>query len=60
MESYVDTYLGEEIQAEGLVRKFEPFYHFLEIAADTSGKIVNFSRLAKQVNLEPRTVRALF
>ena len=60
LESYVDTYLSEEIQAEGLVRKFEPFYHFLEIAADASGKIINFSRLAKQVNLEPRTVLRYF
>lgn len=60
LQSYVDTYLKEEIQAEGLVRRFEPFYHFLEIAADTSGTVVNFSRLAKQVNLEPRTVLRYF
>ena len=60
LKSYVDSYLREEIQAEGLVRKFEPFYHFLEIAADSSGTIVNFSRLSKQVNLEPRTVLRYF
>ena len=60
LQGYVDTYLKEEIQAEGLVRKFEPFYHFLETAADASGTIVNFSRLAQQVNLEPRTVLRYF
>ena len=60
LASYVDTYLREEIQAEGLVRKFEPFYHFLEIAADASGTILNFARLAKQVQLEPRTVLRYF
>lgn len=60
LKSYVDTYLREEIQAEGLVRKFEPFYHFLEVAADASGTIVNFSRISKRVNLEPRTVLRYF
>lgn len=60
LESYVNTYLNEEIQAEGLVRKFEPFYHFLEVAAESNGMILNFAKLARQVNVEPRTVHRYF
>ena len=38
--SYVNTYLREEIQAEGFVRKFAPFRNFLKIAATASGTIL--------------------
>jgi predicted AAA+ superfamily ATPase len=44
--SYVSTYLAEEIKSEALVRDLEPFQRFLEVAAQTSANLVNFSKIA--------------
>lgn len=58
--SYVNTYLRSEIREEQFVRKIEPFRNFLRIAATASGTILNISRLARQVNIENRTVQRYF
>ena len=58
--SYVNTYLREEIREEQFVRKIEPFRNFLRIAATASGTVLNISRLARQVNIENRTVQRYF
>ena len=60
LASYVNTYLREEINAEQLVRKFEPFTRFLSIAAAANGTILNISKLARQANVEPRTAVRYF
>jgi len=60
LTSYVNTYLREEIQAEQLVRKVEPFRLFLEIAAAANGSILNVSKLARQSGVEPRTAQRYF
>ena len=58
--SYVNTYLREEIQAEGFVRKFTPFRNFLSVAAAASGNILNISKLARQVGVDKSTVQRYF
>lgn len=58
--SYVNTYLREEIQAEGFVRKFAPFRNFLSIAATASGSILNISKLARQIGVDKSTVQRYF
>ena len=60
LASYVNTYLKEEINAEQLVRKFEPFARFLSIAAEANGTILNITKLARQANVEPRTALRYF
>ena len=55
--SYVHTYLREEILEEQLAREAPPFRRFLEIAAQSNGEIVNFSSIAKDVNLSPNTIQ---
>jgi hypothetical protein len=37
LSAYVDTYLKEEIRAEGLIRSFPPFARFLSIAVQMNG-----------------------
>jgi predicted AAA+ superfamily ATPase len=49
LRTYVNTYLKEEIQVEQIVRKIAPFRSFLEIAAQCSGEIINFSKIAKDI-----------
>ena len=58
--TYVNTYLREEIQAEGFVRKFAPFRNFLKIAATASGTILNMSLLARQTGVDKTTVQRYF
>lgn len=56
LRSYAYTYLKEEIVAEQVIRKLDPFRHFLEIAAQSNGKIVNFSKIADDVGVDTVTV----
>ena len=60
LRAYANTYLKEEILQEQLIRKLEPFQRFLPIAAQTSGKIVNFAKIAKDVGAAPQTVENYF
>lgn len=60
LEAYVNTYLSEEILEEQLVRKVAPFKKFLAIAAQTSGTIVNFSKIAADIGVDPKTVITYF
>lgn len=46
LRAYALTYLKEQIVAEQVVRKLQPFRQFLEVAAQTNGSIVNFSKIA--------------
>ena len=60
LKSYVRTYLREEIQLEQVVRKLAPFQDFLEIAAQTNGKIINFSKISKDIGVDDKTVKSYF
>lgn len=45
--AYVDTYLKEEVAAEQLVRNLDPFRRVLISAAQSNGKIVNYSAIER-------------
>ncbi|MBL7661155.1 ATP-binding protein [bacterium] len=60
LESYVHTYLKEEIVAEQLVRNLTPFRKFLQIAAQMNSQIINFSSIARDVGVDPNTVKTYF
>lgn len=60
LRSYVRTYLREEIQIEQLVRNLNPFRNFLEIAAQSNGKIVNYTKIAKDIGVDNKTVYSYF
>jgi predicted AAA+ superfamily ATPase len=60
LRSYVTTYLKEEISEEQIVRKIEPFSRFLQVAAQSSGKIINYSKTAKDVGVSDQTVKTYF
>jgi predicted AAA+ superfamily ATPase len=49
--SYVQTYLKEEIAAEQIVRKLDPFRRFLNCAAQSNGKIINYSSLERDAGI---------
>lgn len=56
LRAYALTYIKEEVVAEQLLRKLDPFRNFLRIAAEQSGKIVNHSAIAKQLGIDHKTV----
>ncbi len=58
--SYTETYLKEEIQAEGLVRNVLPFSRFLDIAAACDGQPVNMSNIARECGVSSVTVKQYY
>ena len=60
LRAYALTYLKEEIVAEQIVRRLDPFRHFLEIAAQSNGTIINFANIARDVGVDPKTVVSYF
>jgi predicted AAA+ superfamily ATPase len=57
LHAYVRTYLHEEIQAEGLVRRLPAFTRFLTTAAATNGQMLNFAKIGNDAGLPAATVR---
>ena len=56
LDAYVNTYLKEEIMAEGLIRKLPSFSRFLHAMALSNGEMINFSKLANDCQVPPSTV----
>ncbi len=60
LSAYALTYLKEEIQAEQIVRNLDPFRRFLEVAAQMSGKIINFAAIARDVGADDKTIKGYY
>jgi len=60
LEAYANTYLKEEVWGEHFVQDLDPFRYFLEVAAQSNGKIVNFSNIARDVGVDVKTVQKYF
>jgi predicted AAA+ superfamily ATPase len=60
LRTYAHTYLKEEITEEQVVRQLDPFRRFLVVAAQMSGQIINFSKIAREVGASTPTVQTYF
>lgn len=60
LRSYSETYLKEEVAAEGLVRDIGPFAQFLDIAAANDGEIVNANNIARECAVSAKTVQQYY
>lgn len=60
LEAYTNTYLKEEIWDEHLVNDLNPFRRFLPVAAQCNGTILNYSKVAKDVQVDTKTVQRYF
>lgn len=58
--AYTQTYLKEEILEEQIIRNIRPFRRFLEIAAQSSGQIINYSNIARDCGSDPVSVQKYF
>ncbi len=60
LESYVKTYLEEEVRQEGLTRNLGAFSRFLEAASFSQGAILNISSVARECAVERKVVENYF
>lgn len=60
MSAYIQTYLTEEVAAEGAVRNLDVFTRFLQTASLVSGQILNYQNVASDASLAPATVKNWF
>jgi len=60
LSAYVNTYLKEEIAAEGLARNLSGFARFLEVAAISNSNIINYSNIANDAHVPRQTVKLWF
>jgi predicted AAA+ superfamily ATPase len=57
LAAYVDTYLAEEVAAEGLARNLPAFARFLQTAATTNARMINYSNVAGDAQVPRQTVK---
>jgi len=60
LETYVHTYLREEILQEGLTRNIGAFSHFLEVASFSQGSILNYAEIARETAIDRGTITNYF
>lgn len=60
LKTYALTYLKEEVWAEHVVRRLDPFRRFLEIASQTNGDMVNYTNIGRDVGADTKTIESYF
>ena len=60
LRAYVNDYLTEEIQAEGLVRNLPAFARFMELVGFTNGQMLNYSNIARDCGVDAKTVKEYY
>ena len=60
LNSYVQVYLKEEILNEAIVRNIGAFSRFLNIAAEQSGQIVNYSTISRDTGVSSKTIHGYY
>ncbi len=60
LESYIKTYLQEEVLQEGLTRNLSAFARFLEAASFSQGSVLNISEVSRECSVERKVVENYF
>ena len=60
LDSYVTTYIREEIQAEAIVRNLGAFQRFLPIAAQSNAQTIEFANIARESATPRSTVKEYY
>jgi predicted AAA+ superfamily ATPase len=60
LESYVQTYLQEEVRDEGLTRNLSAFSRFLEVASFSQGSPLNISSVARECGIDRKVAESYF
>ena len=46
LDSYITSYVNDEIRSEALVKSLDAFQRFIEVAANAHAELINFSKIA--------------
>jgi predicted AAA+ superfamily ATPase len=60
LQSYVETYLKEEIKAESLTRNLIAFSRFLDSIAFSHAELTNYSNIARDCGIDSKTVKEYY
>lgn len=60
LESYISTYLREEVQQEGLTRNLGAFSRFLETASFSQAQLLNISAVARECAIHQKVAENYF
>ena len=60
LESYIHTYLKEEILQEGLTRNLGAFSRFMEIASFSQGSVLNMTEIARESQINRKVIEGYF
>jgi predicted AAA+ superfamily ATPase len=60
LDSYVNTYIREEIKEEGFVRRVQSFARFLSIAGRLNGRVLNLGNVSRDAGVPRSTVDVYF
>ncbi len=60
LQSYVSTYLREEVLQEGLLRNLSAFARFLEASSFSQGGVLNMANVARDCSVSPKVVEDYF
>ncbi|MCK9448831.1 MAG: ATP-binding protein [Bacteroidales bacterium] len=60
ISAYIGNYLQDEILAEARIRNISGFSRFLEVAAFSNGKMVNYTNIASECGVSAPTIKEYF
>ena len=60
LESYIHTYLKEEVLQEGLTRNLGAFSRFMETASFSQGSVLNMTEIARESQINRKVVEGYF
>ena len=60
LKSYIHVYLREEVMQEGLTRNVRAFAKFLQVASFSQGSLLNVTEVARETEIERKTVEDYF
>ncbi|MBS0358819.1 MAG: ATP-binding protein [Proteobacteria bacterium] len=60
LETYISSYLREEVLQEGIIRNLGEFTRFLETASFSQGNLINISEIAREASIQRKTVSSYF
>ncbi|MBI1859514.1 MAG: ATP-binding protein [Deltaproteobacteria bacterium] len=60
LQAYLQNYIKEEVQAEGLVRTLPAFSRFLKTAALSNGQLINFANIGSDAGISASTIKSYY
>lgn len=60
LKPYIEDYLTQEIQAEGLVRNLPNFIRFMDSLRFCHGELINYSNIGRECYIDSKTVKEYF